>query len=290
MWFLFALLGAFGKSYSGFFRKKLANDISAAMFMWFSYLLIIILLLPFVIPKHDIVWDALIESPIVLVGAAVSLMISTFMNLEALKHEELSYIAPLNSFVPIFTLMIAAIFLNENPPLAGVFGIALTFAGAYMINLKPHRVRWYDPIKHMFTNKGALLSIGVAFGYAVNTVFMKQASNKGYDEFTIMFLITAIGWVFLFYVPFTKRSELKATFSSNKTYLAGATVSSFAGNFFHILAIAGTYASYAVSIRRFDSIISVLIGWRYLKETNIRNKLLGSLIMVLGAIILAIAK
>ncbi len=167
MWFIFALFGAFGKSYSGFFRKRLAKDVSAAMFMWFSYLLIIILLLPFVMAKHTIVWDALIESPIVLLGAALSLMIATFMNLEALKHEELSYIAPLNSFVPIFTLLIAAIFLSENPPLAGVLGIGLTFAGAYMINLKPDRVRWYDPIKHMFTNKGALLSIGVAFGYAV---------------------------------------------------------------------------------------------------------------------------
>lgn len=290
MWFLFALLGAFGKSYSGFFRKKLANDISAAMFMWFSYLLIIILLLPFVITKHDVILDAFIESPVVLVGSAFSLMIATFMNLEALKHEELSYIAPLNSFVPIFTLLIAAVFLKETPPAVGIFGISLTFIGAYMINLKPDRVRWYDPIKHMFTNRGALLSIGVAFGYAVNTVLMKQALNKGYDEFTIMFAITVIGWLFLFYVPITKITELKATFNSKKTYLAGATVSSFAGSFFHILAIAGTYASYAVSIRRFDSIISVLIGWRYLKETNIRNKLIGSLIMVFGAIILAIAR
>lgn len=290
MWFLFALLGAFGKSYSGFFRKRLANNVSAAMFMWFSYLLIMLFLVPFVILRHSVVWSAFIESPLVLVGASLSLMIATFMNLEALKHEELSYIAPLNSFVPIFTLFIAALFLNENPPLIGLAGIGLTFVGAYQINLKPDKVHWYDPIKHMFTNKGALLSIGVAFGYAVNTVLMKQASNRGYDEFTIMFLITAIGWLFLIYVPFTKKHELKATFNSSKIYLAGATVSSFAGSFFHILAIAGTYASYAVSIRRFDAIISVVIGWRYLKETNIRNKLIGSLTMVVGAIILAIAK
>lgn len=290
MWFLYALLGAFGKSYSGFFRKKLANDISAAMFMWVSYLLMIILLLPLIIIRHGVFVDAIIESPIILIGAAVSLMIATLMNLEALKHEELSYIAPLNSFVSIFTLVIAALFLNESPPMAGVFGIGLMFAGAYMINLKPNKVRWYDPIVHLFTNKGALLSIGVAFGYAVNTVLMKEASNKGYDEFTIMFAITVIGWLLLFYVPFTKKNELKATLRSNKAYLAGSTISSFAGSFFHILAIAGTYASYAVSVRRFDSFISVLIGWRYLKETNIRNKLIGSLVMVAGAIVMAFAK
>jgi drug/metabolite transporter (DMT)-like permease len=253
-------------------------------------LLIMVLLLPFAFSKYSDIWNAFLGSPLVLVGAALSLMIATLMNLKALKYEELSYIAPLNSFVPVFTLLIAALFLDENPPLAGVAGIGLTFVGAYLINLKPGSMRWYDPIKHMFTNKGALLSIGVAFGYAINTVLMKQASTKGYNEFTIMFLITTIGWLFLVYVPLTRRRELKATFRSSKVYLAGATASSFAGSFFHILAIAGTYASYAVSIRRFDAIISVLIGWKYLEDTNIRNKLVGSLTMVLGAIILAIAK
>jgi uncharacterized membrane protein len=289
MWFLFAILGAFGKSYSGFFRKKLADSISASMFMWFSYLTVLILLTPFMFTRLYSVIGALTESPILLVGAAASIMIATLMNLEALKREELSYIAPLNAFVPIFTLIIAALFLNENPPFVGIFGILAIFIGAYTINLKPNRVRWYDPIKHLFTNTGALLSIGVAFGYAINTVLMKAASNNGYDTYTIMFAITAIGWLMLAYVPLLKQKELKATFKASRVYLAGATLSSFAGSFFHILAIAGTFASYAVSIRRFDSIISVILGWRYLKETNIRNKLIGSVFMAIGAIVMAIS-
>jgi drug/metabolite transporter (DMT)-like permease len=289
MWFLFALLGAFGKSYSGFFRKKLADSVSASMFMWLSYLMILVLLSPFMFSRFGAVTSALLESPLIMFGAAVSIMLATLMNLEALKREELSYIAPLNAFVPIFTLLIAAVFLNESPPVVGILGIFAIFAGAYVINLKPNRVRWYDPIKYLLTNTGALLSLGVSFGYAVNTVLMKAASNNGYDTYTIMFVITAIGWLMLIYVPLTKQKELKATVTASKVYLAGATLSSFAGSFFHILAIAGTFASYAVSIRRFDSIISVLLGWRYLKETNIRNKLIGSVFMAIGAIIMALS-
>ncbi len=292
MWFIYALLGAFGKSYSGFFRKKMAGNISPAMFMWFSYTLMLVLLIPFVVTRFSVIERALTttNSLLILFGAAVSLMIATLLNLEALKREELSYTAPLNAFVPVFALAIGYIFLGEHPPLPGFAGVGAVFVGAYIVSLRSGRVRWYDPITHLVTSPGAQLSIGVALGYAINSAFLKAASNQGYDQFVLMFTTTAIGWLLLCYVPFTKKAELRNTLRSSKVVLAGAIISSFAGNFFNILAIAGTYVSYAVGVRRFEAVISVLLGWRYLKETNIRSKLIGSIIMTAGAIIMAVGR
>ena len=289
MWFLYALLGAVGKSYSGFFRKKMAGNVSASMYMWVSYSLLLIVLTPFMLSRMPQVADMLLHSTLVVFGAAFSLMVATQMNLEALKREELSYTAPLNAFVPIFTLIIAGLLLNENPPSLGMLGILAIFIGAYVVNLRPDRLSWYDPLVRLISSTGAQLSLGVAFGYAINTVLMKVVSNQGYDSFSIMYAITAIGWLLLIYIPFKKHDELAATVRSNKVVLLGAAASSFAGTFFHILAIASTYASYAVSIRRFDMLISVLLGWRYLKETNIRNKLIGSVFMTAGAVIMALS-
>ncbi|HSX05866.1 MAG TPA: DMT family transporter [Candidatus Saccharimonadales bacterium] len=289
MWFLYALLGAVGKSYTGFFRKRMAATVSASMYMWVTYFLLLVVLSPLMVSHLAQLGKMFTGAFWVVFGAAFSLMIATQLNLEALKREELSYTAPLNSFVSIFTLLIAMLFLHENPPRLGIVGILAIFIGAYIINLKPQRLHWYDPLVRLVTSPGAQLSLGVAFGYAVNTVFMKALSNQGYDDLTILYAIILIGWVLLAFVPIRKPRELVATFRSNKAALVGATVSSFAGNFFHILAIAGTYASYAVSVRRFDSLIAVLLGWRYLKETNIRNKLIGSLVMVAGAIVMALS-
>ena len=290
MWFIYALLGAFGKSYSGFFRKRLADNISASMFMWVSYLGILLLLAPLVLINGSPVFDSLRESPLVLIGSSVALMVATLLNLEALKREELSYIAPLNAFVPVFTVLLAVAILSEVPPLGGFIGIAGIFIGAYVINLKPGKVAWHEPIRHLFTNTGALLSLGVALLYAINTVLFKAALNRGYDEITVMYSITLIGWLLLFFVPIKDPTGLKSSLKANKVYLAGAVLSSLAGSLLHILALAGTYASYAVSIRRFDSVISVLLGWRYLEESNIRNKLIGSACMVAGAVVMAISR
>lgn len=259
------------------------------MYMWVSFSLILLILTPFMIARFSQLTGMLTAMPVVVFGAALSLMIATQLNLEALKREELSYTAPLNAFVPLFTLLIAAVLLNETPPRYGAVGVIAIVLGAYVVNIKSDHVTWFDPLLHLIKNTGARLSLAVAFGYAVNTVLFKMISNQGYDSLSILYATTAFGWLLLLYIPFTKRGELQTSLKSNKVVLFGAALSSFAGSFFHILAVAGTYASYAVSVRRTETLISILLGWRYLKETDIRNKLIGSLIMIAGATIMAIS-
>lgn len=289
MWFLYALLGAVGKSYSGFFRKKMAGNVSATMYMWLGYAAIVIALSPILFTNGTEIISMLQHSWLVILGVALSSIFATVLNLQALKHEELSYTAPLNAFVPVFTLLIAVIFLHESLPAVGVLGIFIIVVGAYVINIKAgRRTKWFEPLKHLFTNVGARLSLVVAFSFAINTVLLKVLTDQSYNSFSILYVTTAVTWVLLAYVPFVKKTELRLVAKSNKLIVLGATVSSFAGTFFHILAVAGTNASYAVSVRRLEAPISVLIGWRHLKETNIRNKLIGSLFMVVGAVIIAL--
>lgn len=289
MWFIYALLGAIGKSYSGYFRKRMAGNVSGVTYMWIGYAAITIVMSPILFISGTEVADMITKSWPIVLGVALSSIFATLLNLEALKREQLSYTAPLNAFVPVFTLIIAVLFLSESIHVAGVMGILIIVLGAYVINIKAGQTtKWLEPLRHLFINTGARISLLVAFGFAVNTVCLKALTDQSYDSFTVLFVTTAVTWILLAYVPFVKRAELQSAARSNKFIIVGATVSSFAGTFFHILAIAGTYASYAVSVRRLEAPISVLIGWRHLKETNIRNKLIGSMLMVVGAVILAI--
>lgn len=104
-----------------------------------------------------------------------------------------------------------------------------------------------------------------------------------------MYAYTLLGWVMLVHVPLLQKTKMRQALKGSKKYVIGATLSAFVGSFFHILAVGGSFASYAASIRRFDSVISVGLGWRYLRETNIKNKLIGALLMVIGAIIIALS-
>jgi len=289
MWFLYALIGAVGKSYSGLFRKKIAKSVSSAMYVWVAYSLILLIFTPFMFSRFMELKRIVIELPIVVLGAVLSNLLATKLNMEALKREELSYTAPLNAMVPLFTLLIAGLFLNESPPRFGVLGVFAIVAGAYIVSIKPGRIHWYDPLKRLITSTGAQLSIIVTLLYAVNTVLTKVMTNDGFGSLSIFYVTTAIGWLFLIYVPIFKHSELRAIERSDKFAVLGGGFSSFASGYFHILATASTFTSYATSVRRLDSLISILLGWRYLKETNIRIKLIGAAVMTIGTILLAVS-
>lgn len=289
MWFVYALLGAIGKSYSGFFRKKIAKSVSGDMYIWVGYSLVLLVLTPFMITQISDIINMLTTLPLFVFGIALSSVIATRLNLEALKREDLSYTAPLNAFVPIFTLIIAGWFLGESPPKFGTLGVIAVVIGAYIVNIEPGRVHWYDPLKRLTTSAGAQLCIAVALFYAVNTVLIKVVANHGFSTLVIIYVTTFIGWLLLIHVPILKRKELKAVEKSDKIAILGGGISSFASGYFHILATASTFTSYATSVRRLDSLISVLLGWRYLRESNIRMKLIGSLVMTMGALIMALS-
>ncbi len=289
MWFMYALIGAFGKSYSGFFRKKVAKSVSGPMYIWIGYTIILLAFTPFMIPQFHAIKDSLLRFPLVVFGAAASYMVATQLNLEALKREDLSYTAPLNAFVPLFTLAIAIPFLNETPPKFGLLGVFVVVVGAYIVSIKPGRVHWYDPLKRLLTSAGAQLSLGVALCYAINTVLMKVLTNNGYDAFVVLYATTLVGWLLLLNVPVARRKEFKLIKGSNRVGVIGGGLGSFAGSFFHILALANTYTSYATSVRRLDAVISVVLGWRYLDEKNIRIKLIGSIVMTVGTLIMLLS-
>lgn len=289
MWFLYALLGAIGKSYSGLFRKKMAGNVSGEMYMWLSYGAILVVLCPILFTSSGTMLAMLQQSWMIVLGVSVSSISATLLNIEALKREELSYTAPLNAFVPVFTLIIAALFLNETLHIVGVLGIFVIVIGAYVININAgETAKWYLPLVRLFKNTGARITLAVTFSFAINSIFIKALTNQSFDSFSILYITTAITWILLAYVPFTRRREFALVAKSNKLVVIGGAVSSFAGTFFHILAVAGTYASYAVAVRRLEAPISILLGWRHLKETNIRNKLIGSAFMVVGAAIIVL--
>ncbi|MDL2362959.1 MAG: DMT family transporter [Patescibacteria group bacterium] len=289
MWFIYALLGAVGKSYAGFFRKKIANSIGGSTYIWIGYSLILLIMTPFMFVQLPEVLDSFTKFPAVVFGAALSYLVATQLNLEALKREDLSYTAPLNAFVPVFTLAIAVPFLSETPPKFGLIGIALVVSGAYIVSIKPDRVSWTDPLKRLLTSTGARLSLGVALCYAINTILMKILTNHHFSAFVVLYVTTLVGWLLLVNVPISRRNELKAIRPSDKIAVLGGSLSSFAGSFFHILALANTFTSYATAVRRLDAVISVMLGWRYLDEKNIRIKLAGSIIMTVGAVIIAVS-
>ena len=290
MWFIFALAGAFFKALTNILRKSVANHkINAQVYIWFASLLEVIILGFFVLIFKPDVASILNQNLPAIIGCAIALNAAGFFNIKALEKEEVSYIAPLNAFIPIFTLLIAWLTLGELPPALGIFGILIVFLGAYWINITPGKVNWYDPILHLVTNTGARFALLVAISFAISTVFTKSITNNSDSLLGIFFLMSSFRFITLFYVPLTKYKQIKSLSIKDLRLLVTISLNSLLGAFAGVVALANTYSSYAISVRRFDIIITVLLGKKIFKDTNIRNKIFGSLLMTAGVMIMILS-
>lgn len=216
-------------------------------------------------------------------------MFGFIFNVKALSKAELSFVAPLNGIMPVITLLGAWLFLGELPSALGVACIVLIFLGTYVMTLSAERVHWYDPIKYLVNSSAARLSFASVVLYALSTVFIKQASNLEYHPLTIIFVTDLLGIFILSYIFFTKqRRAIIPAIREKPREILLSSLTSLLGSILHNLAVAATFASYALAIRRLDGVFSVLLGWRFLKESNIRNKLIGAIIITIGSAALAL--
>ena len=289
MWVLYALGGAIFKSYTAFFRKRAKNKPDSSAFVFLTFLIGTLLSLPLLALPNVTLYSLISNQFLVVLGAALFSFLGVYLNVKALELEDLSFVAPLNGFIPLFAVLYEVLFLHSLPPAIGIVGIVIIFVGTYIIALTPDRIHWYDPLLRIFRSKGALLSLAVAASYALNTIFLKMATNSGHSSITVHVATMLAGLVFASHILFThKRLYIIATWKKEKINILGASASSLFGSLLHIMAVSATYASYAIAVRRSDMIISVLLGAKYLNEESIRYKLIGAIIVTIGTIILAL--
>lgn len=289
MWFIFALSGAFFKALTGFFRKKIASTkIPQEIYLWTNSLIFSLVLLPAILYFDYDVIEVFRSQAWLLIGAAVTSNLAIAFTIQALKREELSYIAPLNAFIPIYALILAWIFIGEAPPSTGVVGVTLVFIGVYVMNLKSPQIKWYDPILHLSKNTGARFGMGVAVSFAVTAIMFKGLTNGGVNAIEGVFAVNVINVLILSPVPIIHVRKLVSTIHPNRRLLLIVSLCSLAGILLNYLALERTFSSYAVSVRRLDVVFSVLLGWKVLKETDIRVKIVGSTLMALGVIVMTL--
>lgn len=156
--------------------------------------------------------------------------------------------------------------------------------------LQPSHMQWYDPLLRLSRSRAAHMSLGVAVSYTLNTIFIKAASNNGYDALTILYTLSVLGTILLLPIMFTsKRHEIVPALRKHRKNLIASSVNSLLGSYLHNVAVSLTFVGYALAVRRFDTIFSVLLGWKFLNESNIKNKLIGAMIIIIGSTFIALS-
>lgn len=111
--------------------------------------------------------------------------------LKAIKIEEISMIAAFIYISPLFTLILASIFLDEKLEMINYMGVFLLIIGAFMISIKD--------IRNLKFSKGLKLMLVVSFLIALSGIIQKHLLGKA-DVWTVYGYVRLGG--FIFTIPF----------------------------------------------------------------------------------------
>lgn len=285
LWFTLSLLTALAASSQDAWIKKYFSQLTPYEMGMYPLLFSLPLFLgamPFipVPPLDSAFWQALL-------GTLVLNSVAYFLYMAAIKASPLSLTIPFLSFTPAFMIFTGYFVLNEAPSRQGVLGILVTLAGGYVLNLNPGQRSALSPVKAVMNEKGSRLMLLVALIYSLSAVLDKKAILHSSPPFFAIFFYVIFSPILVLYFAVSGRVPLR----SYKTLPVPGLIAGvlLLHTVFHVWAISLTTAAYMISIKRLSVLFSILYGKMLFGEPHIRIRLVGGVIMLSGAILIALS-
>jgi len=285
IWVIFALLGAFFDATYHMLVKKYVNNVdktllaSGSMYVGFIALILISLIkgIPTIGTQF---WLAVVM--VSLLNIAI-----VMLAYRALQLTDLSLTLPMKAFSLVFVIFTSLIILGEKPSDYGIIGILLIFAGTYVLNISTINKSFFEPIKAIFTNKGVMLMLVSAFIMSISLNYDKMLVTNSDPFFGLAIETLILGTCFLFYSIY-KKKPVTETYKNNwKKFLLVGIIWVLIGismNLAYLTAI----VPYAAAIKRVAILIGVIYGGMLFKEKNMTMRIVGSLIIVAGVVLIVV--
>ncbi len=286
MWYLITVLSGFSFATADALSKKESRYMSSIHLAWVREAFALPFLLPILffidIPKLDAVfWIAMI----ICVGMD---LVTTILYMKAIKIAPLSLTIPYMGLTPIFTMIISYFVLGETTSVLGILGIALISVGAYILQIDRAKYGFFEPIKAIFKNKGSLYMLIVSMAYAITANIGKVAIQHSSPLFMCIIYFTLLAIAFQPIVIISKgRHHYKLEKRYSQKLMIGFAMALMAVS--HFTAISMINVAYMISIKRISLLFAILYGWLFFKEQNIKERLFGGVIIIIGAAVIAIA-
>lgn len=282
MWIPLAFGVALFDSLKNVLAKSTLKNIDEYVVAWSNSFFSAILLIPilfFGIPEIK---------PMFFVGLFVSgtlNIIALVFFMKSIKSGDLSNTVPLTTISPLLLLITSPLIVGEFPSFQGILGMISIVIGAYLLNFKKGETDFFAPFRAIVKEKGPRYMLFVVLIWAVTANFDKIGvvnSSPLFYSFTVQLYI-GILMLGLIIPRFKKSPE---TFNQNLKALFGVGFLSTLTIICHMLALSMTIVPYVISIKRTNSILSVIFGRIFFREGHLQERLFAAILMFIGVLLI----
>ena len=244
------------------------------------------------LPQVDGVFVVAVLISVVLNWAA------TLLSTTALAKADASLVSPLLTFNPAFTLLVAWLTLGEIPGLRQTVGVLVVLGGAYLLDVEEARTDWLAPLRVLVHRPGVGLALVASALWGITTVLEKLSIEHMTPPSGPAVALLGTFLMVLLLTPGALRSSEQAGPSGKQRRWQGlrthpsalslAILIAGIAPLFGFTAIALGLVGYVTTLFKLIAVLTILWAWAFLHEGQIRDRLLGASVMVVGGILVAV--
>lgn len=259
------------------FQKKLAS--SALFTNFYSYLFMSFACIPFVLRIDWTSFSSEFWFFVFIAGFLCSA--GTACSIKAIQIGELSVLGPINSYKSVIGLIIAFLFLNEIPSVLGVIGMILIIYGSRFIFESTSEGFSFS----VFKRKDIQLRFASIIMTGIEAVILKKIillSSVQVSFYMWCFMGCLYSLIFILASKHKFVPILKKQIHYYLIICVGLATMQLSTNYVFERMNVG----YALAFFQLSAIVTLVFGIKFFKEKNFLKKLAGSVIMILGSVII----
>lgn len=209
----------------------------------------------------------------------------------ALRTSDLSVLGPINAYKSVISLVLGIFLVHEIPTPTGVMGVLLIVAGSYFVVDRDENQPRRNAFILFFQELGVQLRIAALGLSATEAIFLKRALIVSTP------LTTFVVWCVLG-LPIAAlaaglllrgrlREETTILYQNWATYLWLAATTGLMQSA-TLYTFGKLPVGYSLALFQLSTLLNVFLGYRYFQERNIQKRLLGTLVMIAGAVLIIV--
>jgi drug/metabolite transporter (DMT)-like permease len=218
---------------------------------------------------------------------------SNALLVQAVKLSDLSILGPINAWKAVVSLLPGVVLLGEVPSLAALCGIGLILVGSYVLTGRSHGGGEGRP-KRLYADRGVQFRFAALILSGVEAVFLKRSLLESTPMVTFAWWsVIGLAAAFLgsgIVAQSPERFEQFAVLRRSIGLTLAVAVTSGLMQFTTLVVLADYAVGPALALFQTSALLSVLLGWRFFQERDIVRRLAGSAVMVVGAILIVLAR
>jgi len=221
--------------------------------------------------------------------AALSIVPNLLANalfFEAVRISPLSLTLPFLALTPAFLVGTSWLINHELPSAVGSLGIVAVLTGAFLLHARELRHGMGGPLRAIVRERGSLLMVVVALLWSATAAADKAAVLRSGPVAYLVLWHVGMSAPLLLLALVRRRMGLVL---AQTPPIGGAAALHVAGSTLQMSALPLLPAAYVIAIKRAGMVVGIFYGWLLFGETEIRQRLLGAAVMLLGVLCVTLA-